>query len=273
MDTSISRRELIRFGGYVGLGLALARARSAFGAGSSEIPPPGSYTAIGAKEKGNESMATKTMTTVPGLDGTFADGKYVLPDLPYAYDALEPVLDEKTLRIHHDKHHAGYVNGLNATMAKMDDARKSGDYGAVKALSIDLAFNGSGHILHSLFWHSMKPKSSAVPAELEKAMSTSFGSVSACQAQFAAATKAVEGSGWGVLAFEPAAGRLLVLQAEKHQNLAIWGAVPLLVCDVWEHAYYLRYQNNRAGWVDAFMTIANWDLAAERLAWANGTSK
>jgi superoxide dismutase, Fe-Mn family len=212
-------------------------------------------------------MATKMMTE-PGLEGTFKDGTYSLPDLPYAYDALEPVYDEKTLRIHHDKHHAGYVNGLSATLAKLADARKSGDYAAIKALSIDLAFNGSGHILHSLFWHSMKQKGSPVPAELDRAMTESFGSAAACQSQFAAATKAVEGSGWGVLAYEPAGGKLLILQAEKHQNLAIWGAAPLLVCDVWEHAYYLKYQNNRAGWVDAFMTIANWDFAAERLAWA-----
>lgn len=252
MDRALTRRELMQIGAAAGIGAVLAR----IGAGEDAN-----------KEKGSEHMATKTMSE-PGLEGTFKNGVYVLPDLPYGYEALEPALDEKTVRIHHDKHHAGYVNGLNVTLTKLEDARKSGDYGAVKALSIDLAFNGSGHILHSLFWHSMKPKGSPVSGELEKAIAESFGSVSACQGQFAAATKAVEGSGWGVLAYEPAAGKLLVLQAEKHQNLGIWNCVPLLVCDVWEHAYYLKYQNNRAGWVDAFMTIANWDFASERLAWA-----
>jgi Fe-Mn family superoxide dismutase len=220
-------------------------------------------------KKGTRNMTTK-MITEPGLEGTFKDTVYSLPDLPYAYEALEPVYDEKTLRIHHDKHHAGYVNGLNATLAKLEDARKGGDYAAVKALSGDLAFNGSGHILHSLFWHSVAPRGAAAPAELEKALAESFGSVKACQGQFAAATKAVEGSGWGVLAYEPAGRKLVILQAEKHQNLTVWGVVPLLVCDVWEHAYYLKYQNNRAAWVDAFMTIANWQFAADRLAYARG---
>jgi superoxide dismutase, Fe-Mn family len=214
-------------------------------------------------------MTTKMMTE-PGLEWTFKDGTYSLPDLPYAYDALEPVYDEKTLRIHHDKHHAGYVNGFNAALAKLADTRKSGDYMAVKALSAELAFNGSGHILHSLFWHSMTPRGSAVTPELEKALAESFGSTAACQGQFAAATKAVEGSGWGVLGYEPAGKKLIILQAEKHQNLTVWGVVPLLVCDVWEHAYYLKYQNNRAAWVDAFMTIANWQFAADRLAYARG---
>jgi superoxide dismutase, Fe-Mn family len=271
MDTLLSRRELIRMGGMAGLGLALARASTSFGADTHKMAAYSSDTRF-AEQKGTDNMATKTMTSAgPALDGIFKDGKYVLPDLPYGYDALEPAYDEKTLRIHHDKHHAGYVSGLNTTLTKLEEARKNNDYAMIKALSIDLAFNGSGHILHSLFWHSMKAKGALAPAELEKAMAEDFGSVSACTAHFAAATKAVEGSGWGILAYEPASGKLVVLQSEKHQNLTIWGTVPLLVCDVWEHAYYLKYQNNRAAWVDAFMTIANWELAAERLAWAKGS--
>ena len=258
----LSRREMVQLGGAGIAAAALGGAARAAGTGTlSDIK--------GAKEKGTEHMATTAMIS-PGMKGSFEDGKYALPPLPYAYDALEPAYDEKTLRIHHDKHHAGYVKGLNAVMERLEEARKSGDYAAVKALSGELAFHGSGHILHALFWYSMKPKGAAAPAELEKAMVGSFGSVAACRAQFAAATKAVEGSGWGVLAYEPAAGKLVILQAEKHQNLAIWGAVPLIVCDVWEHAYYLKYQNDRAAWVDAFMTIADWHFAAERLAYARG---
>jgi len=248
----MSRRELIRAGGTAVL-LAMLH-----------------NTGLrGEQEKGMIEMATKnTMILQPGMNDTFKDGQYTLPDLPYAYNALEPLYDEKTLRIHHDKHHAGYVKGLNAALDKLAEARKSGDFGDAKALSRDLAFNGSGHILHSLFWHSMAPKGSSGSAELEKAVTESFGSMSACQKQFAAATKAVEGSGWGVLAYEPAGHNLIILQAEKHQNLAIWGAVPLLVCDVWEHAYYLKYQNDRGSWVDAFMKMANWEFASERLAFA-----
>ncbi len=209
------------------------------------------------------SMAKELKGT---LKAAFKQGQYVLPDLPYAHDALEPLYEQRTLNIHHTKHHAGYVRGLNNTLEKLAAARKAGDYGSIKALSRDLAFNGSGHILHCLFWHSMKPGGCSIPAPLTAALETDFGSVDAARAQFAAAAKAVEASGWAVLAFEPAASKLIVLQAEKHQNLAIWGVAPLLVCDVWEHAYYLQYANDRGAWVDNFMKLANWEFAAARLA-------
>lgn len=195
------------------------------------------------------------------------DGKYALPDLPYAYDALEPVLSADLLSLHHQKHHAGYVRGLNATLEKLDAARAAGDYGAIKALSRALAFHGSGHVLHCLFWESMRPgKASAPSAALAKAIERDFGSMAALRAHFAAATKAVEASGWGILAWEPLGGRLVVLQAERHQDLTIWGATPLLVCDVWEHAYYLDYQNRRGEFVDKFLDIADWQAASKRLA-------
>ena len=201
--------------------------------------------------------------------GVYKDGKYVLPELPYAYNALEPLYDEQTVRLHHDKHHLAYVNGLNAALEKLQTARQTNNFADIKALSKAVAFHGSGHILHTMFWHSMRPGgASEIPGELEKAMKESFGSVEACKAQFAAATKDVEGSGWGILAYEPFSDKLVILQAEKHQDLTMWGVQPLLVCDVWEHAYYLKYQNRRAEWVDAFMKMANWQFAAERLAQA-----
>jgi superoxide dismutase, Fe-Mn family len=111
----------------------------------------------------------------------------------------------------------------------------------------------------------MSPEGGEMPSELKDAFEESFGSVDKGLEHFVAATKAVEGSGWGILAFEPFSQKLVVLQSEKHQNLAIWSAVPLFVCDVWEHAYYLKYQNKRAQWVDNFMKIANWKFAAEQL--------
>jgi Fe-Mn family superoxide dismutase len=200
----------------------------------------------------------------------YEDGMYRLPPLPYDYNALEPIYDEKTLRIHHTKHHDTYVKGLNSALEQLEAARKGNDYTHVQALSEKLAFNGSGHVLHTLFWHSMTPEKAEMPEHLARVMKESFGSVQSAQSQFAAATKAVEGSGWGVLVYEPIAGRLLILQAGKHQNLTIWNTIPLLVCDVWEHAYYLQYQNNRAQWVDNFMKIANWPFAAARLEQAQG---
>ena len=199
------------------------------------------------------------------LSGACENGAYVLPKLPYAFAALEPQYDARTVELHYTKHHAAYVKGLNTALEKLAVARATNDFATVTALSRDLAFHGSGHLLHCLFWNSMCPGGSAVPEKLATAMKDSFGSVAAAQAQFAAATKGVEASGWGVLAYEPIAQKLLILQCEKHQNLTVWGVVPLLVCDVWEHAYYLNYQNRRPDWVDAFMKIANWDFAAKRL--------
>ena len=235
----------------------------------------GAAAALGTQ--GASAMAQTTMSTSPKLIelvGGFEGGKYVLPKLPYSPNALEPIYDTETVQIHYSKHHAAYVANVNAALDKLDAARKAGDFAAVKALSQAVAFNGSGHVLHCLLWQSMsvtRATSDAAPklaADLAKCIDASFGSFEACGKQFAAATKDVEGSGWGVLAYEPMSEKLLVLQCEKHQNLTFWGATPILVCDVWEHAYYLKYQNKRADWVDGFMKLANWDFAAKMLSLA-----
>lgn len=244
MESPISRRDVLGIG-VMGTLVAIANANRS----SEYAAKTGSYKKI-------------------GFAGAFENGKYTLPSLPFGYSALESLYEERILRIHHTKHHAGYVKGLNSTLEKLKSARDTGDYGSIKALSRDLSFHGSGHIFHCLFWHSMKPDGSEVPSGLAVAMVDSFGSVRVGQAEFAAAAKAVEASGWAVLAYEPVSGRLLVLQAEKHQNLAFWAVVPLLVCDVWEHAYYLQYANDRGAWVDNFMKLANWQFAFERLAGA-----
>ncbi|HPC95138.1 MAG TPA: superoxide dismutase [Sedimentisphaerales bacterium] len=231
-----------------------------------EVVTAGSLGLLGAGAVGSGILGLGAPSrSAAAVSGAYQNNAYTLPPLPYGYDALEPLYDERTLTIHHTKHHAGYVNGLNATLAKLEAARASGDYSAIKALSRDLAFNGSGHVLHTLFWHSMSPDKPDVPESLRQAMTRSFGSVDAAQKQFAAATKAAEASGWGVLAYEPIADTLLILQAEKHQNLAFTDTVALLVCDVWEHAYYLKYANDRGAWVDNFMKMANWPFAAQRL--------
>ena len=196
---------------------------------------------------------------------------YTLAPLPYAYNALEPVLSEQILRIHHGKHHAGYVKKLNGALHELAAARATGDLSAIKALSRALAFAGSGHVLHALYWNSMTPGAGVEPeGALAEALERDFGSKDAFGAQFAAAAKKAEGSGWAVLGFEPMGKRLLVLQAEKHQNLTIWGIVPILVCDVWEHAYYPQYQNRRSDYVDAFMTLVDWKAVSGRLAEATG---
>ncbi len=243
MSAPVNRRDVLK---YAGATAALAMAGSALG-----------------KEHLTEG---KKASHSPAMAGAFSKGKYKLPKLPYAYDALEPIHEERTLRIHHDRHHAGYVNGLNATLDALAGARKEGDMKQIKALSRNLAFHGSGHVLHTLYWNSMTPGGSDMPDPLAAALKKSFGSAEAGKSQFAAATKSVEASGWGILAYEPLSGDLVVLQAEKHQDLAIWGVAPLLVCDVWEHAYYLQYANKRGDWVDGFMKLANWDFAGQMLA-------
>jgi Fe-Mn family superoxide dismutase len=190
-----------------------------------------------------------------------------LAPLPYEYDALEPYIDEQTMRLHHDIHHAGYVSGLNNAESKLAEARTAGDFALVKHWSREAAFHGSGHLLHSIFWPNMiaADKAKAAPSgELAGAIERSFGSFEAFKAQFIAASIAVEGSGWGILAYRPDDEALVILTAEKHQNLTQWGVVPLLVLDVWEHAYYLKYQNRRGDYVKGFFNIINWDDVAAR---------
>jgi len=188
-----------------------------------------------------------------------------LPDLPYSYDALEPFLGEETLRIHHDKHHQGYVDGLNTAEERIEVAREAGDFASVRAICDALAFNYSGHLFHSIYWGGMSPDGGGEPSgALAEQIVNDFDDLATFRAQFAAATNAVQGSGWGVLAWQPLGQSLVVLQAEKHQNLAQWGVVPVLVLDVWEHAYYLDYQNDRKRYTEAFFDVINWDFALQR---------
>jgi Fe-Mn family superoxide dismutase len=193
-----------------------------------------------------------------------------LPPLPYDYDALEPHIDAQTMRLHHDIHHKGYVDGLNKAEAKLAEARESGDTALVKHWSKEAAFHGSGHLLHAIFWPNMAPAGKGGGGEptgaLAQQIQADFGSFDAFKAHFSAASAQVEGSGWGVLAYRPTDGKLVILQAEKHQNLTQWGVVPLLVLDVWEHAYYLKYQNKRPEYVKNFFNVINWADVAERYA-------
>lgn len=190
---------------------------------------------------------------------------YTLPELPYAYDALEPCSDEQTVRLHHDIHHKSYVDGLNNAEDKLAQARETGDYALVKHWERELAFHGSGHILHTLFWENMKPGGGGIPTgPLADRINLDFKDIGTFKKHFSAAAVAVEGSGWAILAWNPLPGKLEILQSEKHQNLTQWGVVPLLILDVWEHAYYLKYQNRRAAYVEAWWNIVSWDAAASR---------
>ncbi len=208
----------------------------------------------------------------PGVDqiktisrGEIGAMAFTLPELPYDYDALEPYLGEQTMRLHHDKHHQGYVKGLNEAEEKIAEAREAGDFSAVRALSDAQAFNYSGHLFHTIFWNCMSPDGGGEPeGPLAEQIEQDFGGFDAFRSHFVAASNAVQASGWGVLAWQPLGEKLVILQAEKHQNLAQWGAPPLMVLDVWEHAYYLDYQNERPRFTEGFFDVVNWDYVAEQ---------
>ncbi|MFM2152809.1 MAG: hypothetical protein RL199_1244 [Pseudomonadota bacterium] len=217
--------------------------------------------------KGEKAAAKPTMPA----SKTPEPAPYELPALPYPTDALDGFLSSEILELHHGKHHKAYVDGLNKTLADLAQARADGQLAALKGLERNLAFHGSGHVLHSLYWRSMSPQGGGAPEGMLAAMlARDFGSVEAFRAQFAEATKQAEASAWGLLVWEPVGRRLLVTAIEDHQNMALHGAVPLVACDVWEHAYYLRYRNKRADYVDRFFDVIDWKGAADRLSKAIG---
>ncbi|MEC0248834.1 superoxide dismutase [Paenibacillus chitinolyticus] len=225
-------------------------------AAQSGAAPPPAYTSTSGQ--GQTVPALSPYKPVP-------IGGHKLPPLPYAYNALEPHIDEATMREHHDKHHKAYVDDLNKAEQMLAKARDSGDFDLVKHWERELAFNGAGHYLHTIFWNIMKPNGGGkaygpIAAEINK----SFGSFDRFKKQFTEAAKKVEGGGWAILVWSPRSHRLEILQAEKHQNLSQWDVIPLLVLDVWEHAYYLKHKSNRAKYIEDWWKVVNWDHVNER---------
>lgn len=191
--------------------------------------------------------------------------KHELPPLPYAYNALEPYYDEETVRLHHDKHHAAYIAGLNKAEEALAQARETGDYATIQYWEKQLAFHGAGDFLHTIFWQNMAPNAGGDPTgDLSGQIEKDFGSVEAFKKQFSAAAGAVEGSGWVMLGWMPDWQKLYIFQIENHQKLVVPGIEPLLVLDVWEHAYYLKYQNRRPEWVEAWWHLVNWQDVRKR---------
>ncbi|HZK28284.1 MAG TPA: superoxide dismutase [Thermoclostridium sp.] len=194
-------------------------------------------------------------------------GMHKLPPLPYSYQALEPIIGAETLKIHHDKHHKAYVDGLNRAELYLEQARNANNIEYIKYWENQLAFNGSGHILHSIYWTIMAPIGTGGQPGQRTLFHVNqyFGGIDAMKNQFILATENVEASGWGILTWQPTWGRMEILQSEKHQNLTQWSGIPILVCDVWEHAYYLDYQNRRADYVNAWWQLVNWNEVERRL--------
>ena len=196
---------------------------------------------------------------------------YELPSLGYDYAALEPHYSARVLELHHDKHHKAYVDGVNAALDKLSAARDSDDLSALVGLEKTLAFNLSGHVLHTLFWRNLSPAGGDRPeGELAAAIDEHFGSFDAFKKQLTQATSTVQGSGWGALSWEPLGERLFIEQIYDHQGNVGQGGVPLLVLDAWEHAYYLQYENRRPEYVNAIWNVIDWSDVASRFARAQG---
>jgi superoxide dismutase, Fe-Mn family len=193
--------------------------------------------------------------------------RYVLPDLPYDYNALEPYISAQIMQLHHDKHHRGYVDGANRALEQLQEALAQKNFEQVGTLEQALAFNASGHILHSLYWQNLAPRAGGQPSgELAAAIDKQFGNFAALQQQISNTAATIMGSGWAALMWDTLSGQLLVTQIHDHQSSTIQAAVPLLVLDAWEHAYYLQYQNLKAKYIEAFWNVCNWPAVARRLA-------
>lgn len=184
---------------------------------------------------------------------------YTLPGLSYDYAALEPHINARIMELHHDKHHAAYVKGANTALEKLADVRASGDFATIAMLEKNLAFNVSGHVLHSIFWTNLSPSGGGEPdGALATALTDTFGGFEHFQKQMNEAAATVQGAGWALASWEPIAKRLIVQQVHDHQGNHGQGTIPLLAIDAWEHAYYLQYENRKAEFFDAVWNVVNW---------------
>ncbi len=221
-------------------------------------------TAAASADDHAEPGGMKTHKKLMSVLSSMHDGsEYTLPPLPYAYDAVSDAIDEQTMRLHHDKHHMGYVTGLNKATAALDEATKNADAPLVSGLSRDLSFNYGGHVLHSIFWATMGPcEDGAMGGKpigaLATAIDKSFGSFDGFVTLWTKVAGTVKGSGWVQLVFDPVAVRLNVVGVTDHDLGFTPGAMPLLPLDIWEHAFYLKYQNKKADYVKAHLTVVDW---------------
>lgn len=191
---------------------------------------------------------------------------YSLPELSYDYASLEPHISARIMELHHSKHHQAYVTGANAALAAMEEARATENFANLPKLQKDLAFNLGGHVNHSVFWQNLSPEGGEANGELLAAITEYFGSYEAFKAHFTAAAIGIQGSGWAYLAWDSLGNRLVIGQMYDQQGNIALGSVPLLMLDMWEHAFYLDYQNVKADYVKAFWNIVNWEDVAKRFA-------
>lgn len=201
-----------------------------------------------------------------GLDKlTDANGNFQHLPLPYNKSFLEPQMDEETVYLHHTFHHGGAVKAANVDLQKIRKAMDEQNFETTDYWTKKLSYHFSSHILHTIFWTNLTNKRTDPGGVLLKRIEKDFGSYEKLKGYMAATSKNVDGNGWGILGYQPYSDKLTIMQCENHEKLTQWGVVPLLVIDVWEHAYYLKYKNKRADFVDTMLQIINWDNVAERL--------
>lgn len=193
------------------------------------------------------------------------DGNFIHRPLAYPNNHLEPYMDEETLHLHYTFHHGGAVKAANKDLQMIKDALDEDNIETVDFWTRKLAFHLSSHILHSIFWTNLSNKRTDPKGDLLKRIEKDFGSYDKLKTYLAKTSKDVDGNGWGILGYQPYTDKLTILQCENHEKLTVWGVIPLLVIDVWEHSYYLKYKNKRADFVDNLFNIINWDNAAQRL--------
>jgi superoxide dismutase, Fe-Mn family len=212
------------------------------------------------------SNSLLTVSTEEGKIDKLIDekGNFIHQALPYAENFLEPSMDAETLHLHYTYHHGGAVKAANNDMKKIKEALDTNNLETVDFWTKKLAFHFSSHILHSIFWTNLTNKQTSPGGALLKQIEKNFGSYDKLKSYIAATSKNVDGNGWGILGYQPYSDSLTVLQCENHEKLTQWGVVPLLVIDVWEHSYYLKYKNKRNDFVDALFNIINWDNVSQR---------
>lgn len=196
---------------------------------------------------------------------------YTLPELDYDYAALEPHISARIMELHHSKHHKAYVDGANAALAKLEELRESGDFATINGVEKNLAFHLGGHTNHSVFWKNMSPDGGGRPeGEVAAALDEFFGGFEKFQAQFNANANAIQGSGWSILAWDTIGDRLSLFQLYDQQGNVPVGIIPVLQLDMWEHAFYLQYENVKADYVNAWWNLINWQDVSDRLERARG---
>lgn len=214
----------------------------------------------------NQQTAFAKNLETNGIDKLVdAAGNFVHNPLPFSENALEPYMDAETLHLHHTFHHGNAVKAANKYQGKIQECLSKGDFDNADFYTKKLTFQSSSHILHSIFWTNLSVTPTQPKGELLRRIEQKFGSFDKLKALLAYLSKNVEGNGWGILGYQPYFDSLTVLQCENHEKLTQWGVIPLLVIDVWEHAYYLKWRNKRDGFVDNLFSIINWDNVAERL--------